>query len=182
MVKLSARLILVAIVMSLAVVSIDCLATSLQTAQQNSPKTRASSSPSRVEQASTWHDPSPHSIRFVLVEQGVQLRVLDRGGTGQTLVLLAGLGNTAHVYDDIAPKLAAKHHVFGITRRGFGASSSPSSGYTADRLRDDVVEVLDALKIVRPALVGHSIAGEELSSVGTRYPGRVAGLVFLDAG
>jgi pimeloyl-ACP methyl ester carboxylesterase len=135
-----------------------------------------------VEQASTWHDPSPHSIRFILVEQGVQLEVLDWGGTGQSLVLLAGSGNTAHVYDDIAPKLAERHHVFGITRRGFGASSTPSSGYTADRLGDDVIEVLDALKIVRPVLVGHSIAGEELSSVGTRYPARVAGLVYLDAG
>jgi len=95
---------------------------------------------------------------------------------------IAGSGDTAHVYDDIAPKLAEKYHVLGITRRGFGASSSPVSGYTADRLGDDVVSVLDALKMVQPVLVGHSIAGEELSSVGTRYPARIAGLVYLDAG
>ncbi len=31
-------------------------------------------------------------------------------------------------------------------------------------------------------LVGHSIAGEELSSIGSRYPKRVAGLIYLDAG
>ena len=136
----------------------------------------------RVEQSPTWHDPSPHSIRFVSVEKDVKLEVLDWGGTGPPLVLLAGSGNTAHIYDDIAPKLAEKYHVVGITRRGFGASSSPSSGYTADRLGDDVVGVLDALKIVHPVLVGHSIAGEELSSVGTRYPARIAGLVYLDAG
>lgn len=29
--------------------------------------------------------------------------------------------------------------------------------------------------------MGHSIAGEELSSVGSRYPERVAGLIYLDA-
>jgi pimeloyl-ACP methyl ester carboxylesterase len=45
-----------------------------------------------------------------------------------------------------------------------------------------VLAVLDALKINRPVLVGHSIAGEELSSVGTRHPERVAGLIYLDAG
>jgi non-heme chloroperoxidase len=180
MVKLLACLIW-ALVMSFAVIPIDCLATPRKTAQESSPKSRASSSPTRVE-ASTWRDPSPHSIRLVLVDQNVQLEVLDWGGTGQSLVLLAGLGNTAHVYDDIAPKFAVKYHVYGITRRGFGASSSPSSGYTANRLGDDVVEALDALKIVRPVLVGHSIAGEELSSVGTRYPTRIAGLVYLDAG
>jgi pimeloyl-ACP methyl ester carboxylesterase len=41
--------------------------------------------------------------------------------------------------------------------------------------------VLDLLKLERPALAGHSIAGEELSSVGSRYPYRIAGLIYLDA-
>jgi non-heme chloroperoxidase len=141
----------------------------------------AGSSSSRLEQSSTWHDPSPHTIRFVSVEKDVKLEVLDWGGNDRSLVLLAGSGNTAHIYDDIAAKLAEKYHVLG-TRRGFGASSSPGSGYTADRVRDDVVAVLDALKMVHPVLVGHSIAGEELSSVGTRYSARIAGLVYLDAG
>ncbi len=31
-------------------------------------------------------------------------------------------------------------------------------------------------------LVGHSIAGEELSSIGSRYPKTIAGLIYLDAG
>jgi pimeloyl-ACP methyl ester carboxylesterase len=31
-------------------------------------------------------------------------------------------------------------------------------------------------------LGGHSLAGEELSSIGSRFPGRVAGLIYLDAG
>jgi pimeloyl-ACP methyl ester carboxylesterase len=111
----------------------------------------------------------------------VKLEVLDWGGSGQPLVLLAGLGNTAHVFDDIAPKLARHFHVYGITRRGFGASSTPKSGYTVDRLANDVVVVLKTLNIQRPILVGHSIAGEELSEIGLRHPERVAGLVYLDA-
>jgi pimeloyl-ACP methyl ester carboxylesterase len=96
-------------------------------------------------------------------------------------VLLAGLGNTAHVFDDFAPKLSRGYHVYGVTRRGFGASSVPASGYDSDRLGDDVVAVLDELRIERPVLVGHSIAGVELSSIATREPERVAGVVYLDA-
>ena len=42
--------------------------------------------------------------------------------------------------------------------------------------------VLDALHIADPILVGHSIAGEELSAVSTYYPGRAAALIYLDAG
>jgi pimeloyl-ACP methyl ester carboxylesterase len=124
---------------------------------------------------------APHTARFITVDKNVKLEVLDWGGSGRPLVLLAGLGDTAHVFDRFAAKLTPKYHVYGITRRGFGASSAPSEGYSADRLGDDVLAVIDSLKLVRPVLVGHSIAGEELSSVGSRHPDKVAGLVYLDA-
>jgi non-heme chloroperoxidase len=128
-----------------------------------------------------WRDPSPHSVQFVTVDKNVQLEVLDWGGSRRPLVLLAGLGNTAHIFDDFAPKLTAEYHVYGITRRGFGASSAPENGYSGNRLGDDVLAVLDSLKIKRPVLVGHSIAGEELNSAGSRYPERIAGLIYLDS-
>jgi pimeloyl-ACP methyl ester carboxylesterase len=100
------------------------------------------------------------------------------------VVLLTGYGNDAHVYDQFAPKLTGAYHVYGITRRGFGASSVPTAtgnAYDADRLGDDVLAVIDSLKLNKPVLVGHSIAGEELSSVGSRHPEKVSGLVYLDA-
>lgn len=118
---------------------------------------------------------------FVSVADGVWLEVLDWGGTGRPLVLLPGLGNTAHVFDAIAPALARHFHVYGITGRGFGASSVPKSGYGADRLADDVMAVVKALDIRRPIIAGHSIAGEELSAIGTRYQSQIAGLIYLDA-
>jgi pimeloyl-ACP methyl ester carboxylesterase len=40
---------------------------------------------------------------------------------------------------------------------------------------------MDALKLDHPVLVGHSFAGEELSSIGSRYPEKVAGLIYLEA-
>ena len=116
------------------------------------------------------------------VEKDVKLEVLDWGGSGRALVFIPGLGNTAHIFDQFAPKFTKQYHVYGITRRGFGSSSAPASGYSADRLGDDVLAVLDTLKIAKPVLAGHSLGGEELSSVGSRHPERVAGLIYLDAG
>ena len=134
-----------------------------------------------AQEHATWRDPSPHEVRFVTVDEGVDLEVLDWGGVGPPIVLLAGLGNTAHIFDDFATSLTDGFRVYGVTRRGYGASSVPVSGYDADRLGDDVLAVLDTLELARPVLVGHSLAGQELSSLGTRYPDRIAGLVYLDA-
>jgi non-heme chloroperoxidase len=118
------------------------------------------------------------------VDKDVRLEVLDWGGSGRPVVLLAGGGDTAHVFDNFAQKLMrdCHVHVYGITRRGFGASGYSATEYGADRLGDDVLAVIDALKLKSPVLVGHSIAGEEMSSVASRYPNRVAGLVYLEAG
>lgn len=60
---------------------------------------------------------------------------------------------------------------------------APSEGANiADRLGDDVLAVIDDFNLKGPVLVGHSVAGEELSSVGSRHPEKVAGLIYLDAG
>ena len=92
-------------------------------------------------------DTSEHKVSFVTVEPDVQLEVLDWGGTGETLVLLTGLGDNAHVYDQFAYQFTDRFHVIGITRRGFGRSSQPAHGYDLDtRARDDIA-VLDKLNI-----------------------------------
>jgi pimeloyl-ACP methyl ester carboxylesterase len=125
-------------------------------------------------------DSSSHSQRFVNVEAAVKLEVLDWGGTGRPIVLLAGNGATAHAFDAFAPKLTATHRVYGITRRGFGNSSRVTHGFLADSLAGDVLAVMDSLGIERPLLIGHSLAGTELSSIGSRHSEKVAGLVYLD--
>lgn len=130
----------------------------------------------------TWHDPSPHTCQFVEVEKGVRLEVLDWGGTGRAIILLPGSGNTAHIYDDFAQRLTDFGHVYGITRRGFGASSHPESGYSDERLAEDVLSVMQQLKIAKPLLVGHSMAGEELTRIGNEHSNLVSGLVYLAAG
>jgi len=128
-----------------------------------------------------WHDPSPHHREMILVDRGVQLEVLDWGGSGQPLVFLSGLGNTAHIWDSFAPKLVGSHHVYAITRRGFGRSTHATTGYSPERLSYDILAVIDQLKLEKPVLVGHSIAGEELSFIGTHRRERVSALIYLDA-
>jgi non-heme chloroperoxidase len=128
-----------------------------------------------------WRDPSPHKAKFVTVAENVRIETLDWGGRGRAIVLLAGGGNTAHVFDDFALKLRGQYHVYGITRRGSPPSSVPEDGYSADQLGDDVLAAIAALKLRKPVLIGHSFAGQEMSNVASRHPERISGLVYLDA-
>ena len=64
--------------------------------------------------------------------------------------------------------------------RGFGASPPPSwdSAYSADRLGDDVLAVLDASKLNPPVLAGHSLAGRRVEFSGIAASRRVSGLIL----
>ncbi len=127
-----------------------------------------------------WRDPSPHTVRFLQVSPGTRLETLDWGGHGPAIVLLSGLGNSAHVFDTFAPRLTDRFHVLGITRRGFGASTPPPAA-DVQTLVADVATVLDSLGLRRVVLIGHSIAGDELTAFAAAHPDRVAALVYLDA-
>ncbi len=138
-----------------------------------------------IERPTSWSDKSPHEISFIAVEPGVRLEVLDWRqeikADAQTLLLLPGLGATAHSYDDLAIKLAESYNVVGITRRGTGDSAKPERGYQIERLSRDILQVMDALELPSAILVGHSFGGEELSYIGANFPARVEGLIYLDA-
>lgn len=138
--------------------------------------------PLNPQRVAIWNDSSPHAIQFVSVSDGVRLEVLDWGGSGRAVVLLAGGGDTAHVFDGFAPKLTAHNHIYGITRRGFGASGYADAQNVNERLGKDVADVIGALKLDKPVLVGHSIAGAELSWMANRHPDWIAAVVYLDAG
>jgi pimeloyl-ACP methyl ester carboxylesterase len=133
-------------------------------------------------------DGTPHDEMLVRADKNARLSVLDWGGQKKprTMVLLTGLGDNAHVYDQFAYQFTEFFHVIGITRRGFLPSDQPrprpgQPGYDVDsRARDDIA-ILDALGIDKAVFVGHSVAGSELSALGAKYGDRVEALVYLDA-
>lgn len=126
-------------------------------------------------------DTSHHRVGFVNVGRNVRLEVLDWGGSGPAMLFLAGLDDTGHEFDDFAPRWTTRFHVMALTRRGFGASSQPATGYEMDSLANDIRVVLDSLDIEKAILVGHSLAGDEMSRFAVAWPGRVSKLVYLDA-
>ena len=136
--------------------------------------------PSLIPRDDGWTDKASHKAGFITVQRGVRIHYLDFGGTGPALLLVPGIGNTAHAYDDFARGLTDRFHVYAMTRRGFGESSHPEKGYDIQRLVLDIRTVMDSLRLAQVELVGHSFAGQEMTRFARAYPSRVHKLVYLD--
>jgi len=124
--------------------------------------------------------PSTAKSGFVTAN-GIRLHYLDWGGTGETILFLPGFNDTAHVYDHFAPVFTDHFHVIGLTRRGVGESDKPKDGYDASTRVEDIRDFLDQLHIPRIILIGHSMAGDELTLFASRYPERTMKVVYYDA-
>jgi non-heme chloroperoxidase len=122
-----------------------------------------------------------HSVTFLNGSTNNKLEILDWGGSGKPVLFLAGLGCTAHVFDDFAPKFTDRFHVYGLTRRGFGVSEQTTTGYNPKVMTADILTILDNLHIDKIILIGHSIAGQELSRFAATYADRVEKIIYLDA-
>lgn len=167
----------------LAALAILCplLSTALIRAEKTGARGEASSScrPASGPQDG-WRDASPHRSAFVNVN-GLRLHYLDWSGEGETLLFLHGMGHSAHIFDELAPKFTGRHRVLGLTRRGHGQSDKPETGYDTETLVEDIRQFLDLMKVRRVSLVGHSMAGTEMTRFAILHPGRVSKLVYLDA-
>ena len=128
--------------------------------------------------------PPPPSLpkESSVVVNAVRLHYVDWGGTGEPLLFLTGLGTSVvEQFDVLAPRFTDRFRVLGLTRRGQAPSAVPMSGYDMDTLVADLVGFLDAMRIRRVHLAGHSFAGAEMTRFAARHPDRVANLVYLDA-
>jgi pimeloyl-ACP methyl ester carboxylesterase len=124
-------------------------------------------------------DHSPHRSGFVQVN-GARLAYLDWGGHGPGLLLLHGLGDSPHVFDDLAPALRDRFYVVALARRAHGRSQRRGP-YDMGTLVEDIRGFLDTLGWRQVVLVGHSMAGSEMVRFAALFPERVSRLVFLDA-
>ena len=112
---------------------------------------------------------------------GIRLEYLDWGGRGPALILVTGSGDDPHVFDDLAPAFTDRFHVIAYARRG-SADSDMRGPYDIGTLTADLLGLMDALRISKASLVGWSMGGNEISAMAALHPGRVAALVYLDAG
>ena len=98
-------------------------------------------------------------------------------------LLLHGLSSNARTWDLVALKLAAAgYSAIAVDQRGHGRSGKPSHGYDFATITADLAQLVRALGLERPILVGQSWGGNVVLEAGVRYPDLARGLVFVDGG
>ncbi len=119
--------------------------------------------------------------RQVAIEAGgVRLHGLEWGAGGEPMVLLPGLGQSAHVYRELGPALATDRRVVALTPRGHGESPTPPSGYAVADFAAELRGAMDALEMGRATLVAHSASGAVATRLAADHPARVDRIVYLD--
>lgn len=99
-------------------------------------------------------------------------------GAGTPLVLTHGLGDSLRFWDPVAPALAAHHTLLRWDVRGFGASDKPPGPYSPTLLADDLVALLDVLRIDRVHLAGLSMGGVIGQRLALDHPDRLRSLIL----
>lgn len=96
------------------------------------------------------------------------------------LVLLHGITDSGLCWAPVAQELAGDYDVIMVDARGHGQSDAPASGYGAHDHAADVIGLLDALNLDRPALLGHSMGATTAAAVASAVSDRVACVLLED--
>ncbi|MDP1547124.1 MAG: alpha/beta fold hydrolase [Anaerolineales bacterium] len=109
---------------------------------------------------------------------GIELYYEAYGGEGAPLVLISGLGYSSWQWHKMVPFLAEHFQVLTFDNRGVGQSDKPAGPYTAGVLAADTVGLLDALKIEKAIIAGHSMGGFVAQAIALNFPERVEKLIL----
>ena len=111
---------------------------------------------------------------------GIDVHYTRTGGDKPPVVLLHGLMLNGSCWTPLARALEKDYDVIMPDARGHGYSSVTDHGYCYENLAADVVSFIDALGLVAPVLLGHSMGGMTAAVVASRNPKQLRGLVLAD--
>jgi pimeloyl-ACP methyl ester carboxylesterase len=117
-----------------------------------------------------------------IAANGINIHYIT-AGEGPDVVLLHGfLGNLAvwHLY--MMPILRREFRVTTYDLRGHGYSDMTPTGYTPKNMAEDLLGLMDALKIEKPALMGHSFGADICLYFALKHPDRVDRILGLEPG
>jgi pimeloyl-ACP methyl ester carboxylesterase len=104
-------------------------------------------------------------------------------GKGPDVILIPGLASSRAVWTDTVARLKGRYRVHLIQVSGFAGlpAAGNAEGAVVGPLADEIAAYIETQKLVRPALIGHSMGGLTSLMIAQRHPGRVDRVMIVDA-
>lgn len=120
--------------------------------------------------------------QLVTLANGTRMSFRESGDpAGLPLLCLHGYGDSLRSFERMMPHLPAGLRALAVSHRGHGDSPRPErdEDYTVAHFAEDAVAFLDAMKIDRAVIVGHSMGSFVAQRIAIDAPERVIGLVLI---
>jgi N-formylmaleamate deformylase len=111
---------------------------------------------------------------------GINIHYTRTGGSKPPLILLHGLTANGACWTPLTHVIEGDYDVIMPDARGHGKSSVPDYGYRYEDLANDVVGLIEALRLPPPILIGHSMGGMIAAVVASRNPELLRCLILAD--
>jgi N-formylmaleamate deformylase len=111
---------------------------------------------------------------------GINIHYTRTGGSKPPLILLHGLTANGACWAALAHAIEVDYDVIMPDARGHGKSSVPEYGYRYEDHANDVVGLIEALRLSTPILIGHSMGGLVAAVVASRNPELLRCLILAD--
>jgi aminoacrylate hydrolase len=102
----------------------------------------------------------------------------ERHGAGFPVLMVTGLAGYAQYWRDQLPAFTRSFEVILHDHRGVGGSDNAACSMTMERLAADVIGLMDALKIEKAHVIGHSAGGAVAQILAIEHPQRLASIVI----
>jgi len=121
---------------------------------------------------------APH----ILPAQNGSIFVDDGGRGGVPVVFVHGNGGSSAQWRAQLEHLRATRRAIAIDLPGFGKSSAPANGdYSLGAMSSAIDDAVKDIGVRRFVIVGHSYAGAVIAKYAAEHPGKIAGVVYVDA-
>ena len=120
-----------------------------------------------------WHDGYVNA-------NSIQLHYYRTGGNKPAVVLSHGITDNGLCWTRLAKALESQFDVIMIDARGHGLSDKTEVGYSAHEQAKDLAELIQALNLQKPTVIGHSMGGVVAAVLADTYPDLISRLVLED--
>lgn len=114
----------------------------------------------------------------VRLPSGIEIAYREAGSGPRAMILVHGWSMSSRMWERVLARPPAGFRLVAYDLRGFGGSSKTPDGYDYATLGRDLGELMDALRIERAVLAGHSLGSFLIQDFAAANPGRVEALVL----